>query len=316
MYIGEKSKNDAKNKRSKLLYVTVYLQKDTIMSEQVPVINFNNTETELYTQVWDATALPDYLWHEAQAVHHLDLLSELRHHNLLKATEMVHIGNLPVYRDRRVDPNTLVGEEFRDYQLFRRPTLTLTFDQAGKVVGGVYMADNTSSTLSNISFPDFIPQKTFAKIFNLETAIKMSTPPRLNLPLVGGKRYVHLREVYTNPFSQEALNLGQDEPVVSAIALIGIYNSLLYRNERQTLAGYQYPGEPIDRGNIITQNALGMKPDEGKAKPNKAGIYQLRATGSIKAIKDKIIKNDRMADLIDRTSVERIVEVSSKRHSA
>jgi hypothetical protein len=282
------------------------------MAEHIPVINFNNIESGLYTQVWDAPAVPDYLWREAQAVHHQDLLAELRHHNLHQATETVHIGDLPAYRDSRVDPNILVGAEFRDHQLFRRPTLALTFDNANKIVGGVYMAENTSSTLSRFSISDYLQGDLIEKVFDLEMKVKMAIPPRLNIPLLGRKIYPHLREIYTNPYSQEALNLGDDEPVVSAIALLGVYHSLLFKDVHQTVAGYQYPDEPIDRGNINTQNALGMKLDEGEPKPNKAGIYQIRATTGVKAIVESLVENERMAELIARSSVKRLPIAAKK----
>ncbi|HEY4964214.1 MAG TPA: hypothetical protein VIH90_05955 [Candidatus Saccharimonadales bacterium] len=273
------------------------------MSESAPLINFSNTEQVFHTEVWNAEALPRYYWPQMQSIHHDSLIRNLDHRHLDQAAEFVHLGDVDQYRHGRVDPNAIVGEQLKDYQLFRRPTVALTFDHFDQLVGAVLTADNSSSAITRlpmgINAPDLLDT-----IRETEMKLKMVLPPWFDLGPFAHKRYVHLREAYIKPYSQEAPIVEPGTAVVSAIALLGVYRSLMFRNKRQIVAGYEYPDELIDRDMVNLHSALHMTPT-GEPEPTEEGVMQLRVVRGNKDITDGIIENEKMAELIRRSSVIR-----------
>ena len=195
------------------------------MAETIPVPNFNGMDG-YKTIVYDTDVVPDYLWQAAQRVQRESLRALLPAAEQARADSLVKMNDFKTYRDTRVDPNQLVGKGWNDDQLFRRPKFTATFDRSNQLVGGVLTADNSSSRLP-------LPKS----LRPAEYWAKMLLRPGISVPLLGNRRYVHLREVFTHPDAQENLE-DADTAIVSGIALAGIYYAIAQANHQQLLVAY------------------------------------------------------------------------------
>lgn len=200
------------------------------------VANYNNIEG-LRTVVYDELeSVPRDIWRQLQRVHHESLLAKLPRSDWSRADHLVRITDLRTYMERRVDPNKQAGQDgWNKEQIFRKPLLAVALDGSTQVVGGVLTANNTSGSKGKSDL-----------IWKAEAWAKMLTPPGLELPKVGGRRVVHLREAYVQPGLQEALDVEDDTTVVSGLTLMGISKSLVRRSPEQWLAGYIVPADPID----------------------------------------------------------------------
>lgn len=157
------------------------------------------------------------------------------------------MNDFKTYRDTRVNPNLLVGNGWSDDQLFRRPKFAATFDRSNQLVGGVLTADNSSARLP-------LPEP----LRPAEYWTKMLLRPGVPVPVVGNRRYDHLREVFTHPDAQEKLETEDDTAVVSGIALAGIYYSIAEANSKQLLVAYEVPSDPVDAELTHATELMGM----------------------------------------------------------
>lgn len=216
------------------------------MAETTPVPNFSDMDG-YRTMVYDADVVPDYIWEAAQRVHRESLRALLPRDEQDRADSLVRMDDFKTYRDTRVNPNLLVGNDWNDDQLFRRPKLAITLDRSNQLVGGVLTADNSSARLS-------LPEP----LRPLEYWTKMLIRPGVPIPVVGNRRYYHLREVFTHPDAQEKLETEDDTVVVSGIALAGIYYSITKANPKQMLVAYEIPADPVDAELTHATQLLGM----------------------------------------------------------
>jgi hypothetical protein len=216
------------------------------MTQPESVVNLNNSQG-LETIVWDATAVPDEIWAALQLVHRESIQSRLPQDKWDRAAALTKYDDRRAYRRTRVDPNSLVGQEFNDNQLFSKVLVSVVYDRSNQPVSGVVSANNTSAS----TLPPQFSQ--------LECWSKMLTPPGLPIPRIGNKCYVHIRESYTHPYAQIPLDVAPDTSVVSALALNALYHSLAYRNKRQP-AATNYPAHDLaDAQHRELVAAIGMQ---------------------------------------------------------
>ena len=216
------------------------------MPETIPVPNFNDMDG-YRTIVYDTEVVPDYIWAAAQKVHRESLRARLPTEEQDRADSLVSMNDFKKYRDTRADPNLLVGNGWNDDQLFRRPKFAATFDRSNQLVGGVLTADNSSARLP-------LP----GALRPVEYWTKMLLRPGVPVPVVGNRRYDHLREVFTHPDAQERLETEDDAAVVSGIALAGIYYSIAEANSKQLLVAYGIPTDPVDAELSHATELMGM----------------------------------------------------------
>jgi hypothetical protein len=236
----------------------------------------------MLTSVYDAAAVPQEVWEGLQDVHHESLKAQLPEERWGEADRLVHLGDPENYINSRVDPNILVGNAFNADQIFRRPLVAVTRDSNGEIIGGVVTADNSSASLP---LPSSLRQ--------FEYRAKMALRPGLPVPLVGNKRYVHIREVYTHPDL-----LDPNDELIHMATLSGIYHSLADRRRAQYAAVYVFPRNPIDTELTLVSTRLQML----------AAGEQKHALPSYDR-EDKLIRARRnvgaILDLIEDTSRER-----------
>ena len=207
---------------------------------------------------------------------------------------MLHVGNLATYKASRVEPvpgkNGMNGN-----QIFRRPTVSVMFSTAS-IVGASVTADNTSA--SNVTPGLFKP---------IKSRLKMSVPPSWRVPLLGGKRYVALRESYGKTAAQPQPTIEEGLTVVSGIAVATLHRSLLYRHPDQILTAYLADGDPLDQSMVDLTKALGMLTTEvpGTLKGYTESHKTLRAAKRVGDVMEAI-EGMAGADVIERIPVIRI----------
>lgn len=225
------------------------------MAETIPVPNFNDMDG-YRTIVYDTEVVPDYIWQAAQKVQRESLKALLPAEEQDRADFLVSMNDFKTYRDTRGDPNLLVGNGWNDDQLFRRPKLAATFDRSNQLVGGVLTADNSSARLP-------LPKP----LRPIEYWAKMLLRPGVPVPVIGNRRYDHLREVFTHPDAQERLETEDDTAVVSGIALAGIYYSIAQVNPKQLLVAYELPADSVDAELTNATEVMGMS-ETGYRRPH------------------------------------------------
>jgi len=179
------------------------------------------------------------------------------------------------YIESRMDWNTQAGHDgWNQNQLFRDPHITVVFDRFGQPKAAALTADNTSSTL-----PEPVEWMNGPLM-----RMKMRTPPSLRVPLLGGRKYVHLREAYEVP-----------EYGYGAWTLAAIHRALELRHPKQQLAAYVMPGDPIDAEMAWITRVLRMRrnPSDDRivlGRPGyRAGATQQRHTVQVGEAMDTIV---------------------------
>lgn len=223
------------------------------MAEQGYVTNLNNMGG-MRSVLYDAKAVPGEVWRALQLVQRDSIRANLEEEQWDKADRLVRMQDFKTYRKRRVNPNRQRGRDgWNKKQIFRKPLVAVTFDRSNQVVGGVLTANNTSGS-------DDLP----GPLWRAEAWGKMLTPPGRDVPKLGGKRYVHLREAYSHPEAQLPLEVDEGLIVVSGIEVVGAYHSFQERDPRQKATAYRVLGDPADRGMVVLTDALDMQPTGGR----------------------------------------------------
>lgn len=208
----------------------------------------------LHTVIWDARALEPEQWNRLHELHAL-AIAQLMPDDSQTA---VKIAGDPVhYRDTRVDPNMLRGHGFREHQLYTAPHAAVTYDQNNQPIGIVVTVNNSSASRR---LPD--PLKP------AEYWAKMLTPPGLPLPLVGGKRYVHLREADADAqWRPDTMANLADPEIAIALTLTGLHHTLMARHPRQALSVHLVSDHPADT--TMTSVVGLLKMQEKDRSPNR-----------------------------------------------
>lgn len=219
------------------------------MSAPETVINFNDLDG-LRTEVLDAREISDDTWWALQDAHNTSLQARLPLDEWGRAHLAASTHSNFSYRRSRIDPDLLVGNSWVENQLFKDSQIAVVSNAANEVVGGVVTANNTSV---NPGLPGLLQP--------LMLRAKMYTPPGLHMPVVGGKKYVHIREAYVRPDAQTPLDIRNREGIneVSGIVLLGLWHSLRKRHENQQAAAYVIPKDPMDGELTGIVQVLGMQ---------------------------------------------------------
>jgi hypothetical protein len=252
------------------------------MVEALPTPNFKDIDG-FTTYVYDAEAVPRDLWEKAQLLQRESYRALLTSEDQSQADELVKLNDIDAYVASRVNPNILVGNGWGDNQLFRSPRFAATFDRSSQLVGVVLTADNTSSSLP-------LPKP----LKSAEYWAKMLIKPGLPVPILGNKRYDHLREVYTHPDLQEKTNEDDQAFVASSVALLGIYHSLRDVEPEQMLSAYILPADPVDTELTCVTETIGMS-ETGYRMPNTLPGYSaedklVRVQAQVARVMNRIIE--------------------------
>jgi hypothetical protein len=216
------------------------------------VINFDGMD-DFHTELYDAETIPDEVLFDLQDVQYESLCADLPRSEWSRAAALTKLGDFRSYRRSRVLPQTLVGKEWNDDQLFTKNQIAVVYDGSNQVVGGAITAYNTSA--SQAVPKELRPAQCWAK---------MLTPAQLGrLPGIGdklNKKYVHLREMYSLPGRQTALEHEDNVIEVSGIPLMGLYYALTERQRSQVVIAHTVVGDPADATFIHSTRAIGMQP--------------------------------------------------------
>lgn len=240
------------------------------------------------TVIYDAGAVPDTMWEHAQELHGESLRALLpvdEHH---RVDAIVHTGNPEAYRDSRIDPNILVGNDWNDDQLFRRPKFVATIGPRGNLKAGMFTADNSSARAST---PKLLRPA--------EYRTKMLLPPGLPVPVVGNRRFLHLREVFADPHLPN-----RDR---TALALSGLYHATADARQKQPIAAYVIPTDPADLELTRMAEMLGMietdqRPHSFQGYSEEAEVVRVQA--SVKEVRDRIATMTWARPMLDQMYVE------------
>lgn len=194
-----------------------------------------------------------------------------------RASQIVRLDDPMGYASSRKDPNLNVGDRWRARQLFAQPSVAVV-RLSGKIAAGIVTANNTSSSVEGRGVVG-------NALAYAETRAKMLTPPALDMvPKVGGKKYVHLREVYFADHEYEDDGVG--------IALIGLYRALELRHRKQPLAAYKVDNV-ADAEMIALTSLVGMRPT-GSSQENMPGYPQnttvIRMQGTVGDAMERILE--------------------------
>lgn len=217
--------------------------------ELVP--NFYNLDAinDYLTIVWDAELVPDDIWRDMQQAHYESIKARLPQEEWDRAREITQMGELTAYRQSRVDANRLVGGPTRNpNQLYRAPVVAAIFNGTRQLVGAAITEDNTSASV--------LPEP----LRPLECRAKMLVPPALNVPVIGGRRNVAIREAYMHPDAQPSSihRIYPGAQVVSGLILAALHLNLSARQVEQPTSLYAVEGDPADQDMLNLARILGM----------------------------------------------------------
>lgn len=273
------------------------------MAEAVSVPNFSDMEG-YRTIVYDTDLVPDYIWQAAQKVQREELRSLLPADEQARADEFVQGDDFRAYRDKRDNPNVLVGAPDGNNadQLYRRTLLAVTFDRSNQLVGGALTADNSSAR--------FLP----GSLAPIEYWAKMLLRPGVAVPLIGNRRYVHLSDVFSHPDAQGELDVSDDAEVLSGVALNGIYHSLAERNRLQYMVGYNAIEDAADQELTLLSAMLEMKRTDW-LRPNSMPKYhgkKVRVQRQVGEAMDSIMELPGARSAIGGMQVDRVSKKTEK----
>jgi hypothetical protein len=266
------------------------------MADLDAVANFNGLR-ELNTTIWDASAVPNEVWDTLQQLHKESIRSHLPREDWDRADLLTRQSDPDVYRASRVNPNSLVGHEFRADQLFRRVMVAITHDTSGEPISAMLTANNASASL--------LPER----LRPAEYWAKMMTPPAINIPIIGGKRYVHIRETYTHPDAQKPFEVPHNILAVGGLSLINLYFSLMQRRPEQPTSAYYASGDPADnelRGltRILKMHITNESPMTAKGYDRDSKL--VRVQEDVRQLLENIIRLPGAAGVLNPRNLNRI----------
>ncbi len=217
------------------------------MSEVDYVANLNNMDG-IFTVIYDAAAVPEDVFHDVQLVHLESIKADLPKEQWPRVPGLVRLGDLETYMDRRVNPAHQAGKDgWHEEQIFEDPTLAVTFDRNGLVIGAEHVVLNTSG-------PKGWPKPAWLAV----AKAKMIAPPWT--PKLGGKKHIKITEAFTHPNAQTSIDAEEGIVVVGGINLAATYFSVRERDQRLGTASYVQLEDAADTTMINLTEALGMSP--------------------------------------------------------